>query len=66
MEEKINLLFSDKKIKNRQTKQGLDSLFVLDDSLDRESQCTDGSVVEQDYTIDSNDVTVDISVETPK
>ena len=35
VEEKINLSLSDKKIENRQTKRGLDSLFVLDDSLDR-------------------------------
>ena len=60
VEEKINLLFSDKKIKNHQTKRE-DSLFALDDSLDRESQFIDGSV-----TIDSNDITVNISVEIPK
>ena len=60
VEEKINLLFSDKKIKNHQTKRE-DSLFALDDSLGRESQFIDGSV-----TIDSNDITVNISVEIPK
>ena len=44
----------------------MDSLFVLDDSLDRESQFIDGSVVEQDSTIGSYDVTVSTSMETPK
>ena len=64
VEEKINLLLSDKKIENRQ-KRGLDSLFTFDDSPDTESQFIDGSVVVQDSAIDSN-VTVNISVETPK
>ena len=44
----------------------MDSLIVLDDSLDWESWFIDGSVVEQDSAIDSNDVTVNISVERPK
>ena len=60
MEEKISLLLSDKKIENRQIKGG------LDDSLDRESQFIDAWVVQQDSTIDSNDVTVNVSVEIPK
>ena len=44
----------------------MDSLFVLDDSLDRGSQLVDGSVVEQDSAIDSNDVILNIWVEIPK
>ena len=47
-----------RKFKNRQTKRGLDSLFILDDSPDTESQFINWSVVEQDSTIDSNDVIV--------
>ena len=49
-----------RKLKKRQTKRkrGLDSLFVLDDSLDKESQFIDWSVVEQHSAIDSNDVIV--------
>ena len=43
VEEKINLLLADKKIENRQTNGGLDSLFVLDDPLDREPQFIDRS-----------------------
>ena len=38
----------------------MDSLFVLDDLLDRGSQLVDGSVVEQDSAIDSNDVILNI------
>ena len=56
---KINLLLSIKKIGNRQSKRELDS-------LDRESQFIDRSVVEHDSTNSSNDVTVSILVETPK
>ena len=44
----------------------MDSLFVLDDLLDRGSQLVDGSVVEQDSAIDSNDVILNIWVEIPK
>lgn len=55
---------SNKKIEYRQIKRGLDSLFVLDDALDRNSQFIDRSVIKQDFTIDSN-VTVNISLETP-
>ena len=47
------------KIENRQTKRGLDS-------LDRETQYIDRSVVEQDSANNSNEVTVNISVETSK
>lgn len=59
VEVKINLLLSIKKIGNRQSKRDLDS-------LDRESQFIDRSVVEHDSTNSSNDVTVSILVETPK
>ena len=55
---RIQTLFS-----HRQTKQGLDLFFVLDDSLDRETQFVDRSVVEQDLTNDSIDVIANISVE---
>ena len=66
MKEKINLLLSGKKIENRQRKRGLDSLFAFDDSLEKESQFVDGSVVEQNSTIDCNNIIVSISVENPK
>lgn len=60
---------SDKKFENRQkkkTSRGLNSLFVLDDSQDRESQLIERSVVEQDSANNSNYAIVNILVRTSK
>lgn len=59
---------SDKKFENRQkkTSRGLNSLFVLDDSQDRESQLIDRSVVEQDSANNSNYAIVNVLVGTSK
>ena len=59
---------SDKKFENRQkkTSRGLNSLFVLDDSQDRESQLIDRSVVEQDSANNSNYAIVNVLVLTSK
>lgn len=59
---------SDKKFENRQkkTSRGLNSLFVPDDSQDRESQLIDRSVVEQDSANNSNYAIVNVLVRTSK
>lgn len=44
----------------------MNSLFVLDDSLDRESQLIERSVVEQDSANNSNYAIVNILVRTSK